>query len=266
MHSAYLNDIMKMMNSINPDFVEKYQILYQKDPESKIFAPLAEAYRKLGMIKEAHKVAENGVKHHPHFPSGRVALAKILLDKKDLLGAIDHLKKVTEMAPENVLAHTLLAKSYMDLRKPKDALAAYKMLLFINPNHKLAQSAVKRLESLEAEDFDEEIFQYKNLIQSDEGIKIIEEKGQDLSKPKNAKNYLERVLSLSDAYIVRNEPDKAKKTLLAALEKLGENLEIEKRLNMLEKREEPNKTQGLTKKIAFLERLLLRIDKNMTAY
>ena len=63
------------MDETNPEFIERYQKLYEEDPKSRIFAPLAEAYRKMGLINEALELAQNGVKIHPQFSGGRVALS-----------------------------------------------------------------------------------------------------------------------------------------------------------------------------------------------
>lgn len=255
------------MNSINPELIERYQLLYQKDPKSKVFAPLAEAYRKMGMIEEALQVAKDGVKNHPHFPSGRVALAKILLEKKQLEEATDHLQHAVDISPENILAQSLLAKALMDLRRPKEALKAYKMLLFLNPEHKIAQNAVKRLESLSAEDFDSDVFSFKHLKENLDNVDFIERAQAD-SEPQGAhqtQRYLERMISLADAFIVRNDIERAIITLEKAQEHLKKQPEIEKRLQMLLDRrseiEESHPPSHNTKKIAILERLLLRIEE-----
>tara|TARA_B100001248_G_scaffold59027_1_gene40113 strand:- start:12063 stop:12839 length:777 start_codon:yes stop_codon:yes gene_type:complete len=254
------------MADINPEFIERYQLLYQKDPNSKIFAPLAEAYRKMGMLKEAMKVANKGVELHPSFPSGRVALAKVLIDLKKSTEAIEHLEKAVALSPENVLAHTLLAKSYLELKKPRKALHAYKMLLFLNPNHTLAQNMVKKLESLEAEDFEEEVFSIRKLGDNIRSHFIDEKMQEELSTQHEKNRYLERCLSLADAFLARNDYEKALSCLLAARERLGKIPEVEKRLLLIHEREEEpditTKASPIRKKIAFLERLLLRIEKN----
>lgn len=262
---------MVAVNSINPELVERYQMLYQKDPKSKVFAPLAEAYRKMGMIEEAYQVAKQGVKDHPHFPSGRVALAKVLLDKKKLEEAADHLQHAVDISPENIMAQTLLAKAMMDLRRPKEALKAYKMLLFLNPDHKIAATAVKRLESLSAEDFDSDVFSFKRLKENLENLDFIERShtAEDPHGTHQTQRYLERTISLADAFIVRNDIEKAILTLEKAQEKLKKQPEIEKRLKMLldrkQEQEDASQTPQPTKKIAFLERLLLRIDQRKEA-
>ena len=84
---------------IHTQLIEKYQILYEKDPQSKVFAPLSEAYRKMGLLKEALQLALDGVKLHPNFSSGRVALARALLDGNQVEPALAHLKKATELSP-----------------------------------------------------------------------------------------------------------------------------------------------------------------------
>src|SRR5258708_31638819 len=90
-------------------FVERYQLLYEKDPTSKVFAPLAEAYRRMGLLNEAIDLAEGGVKKHPHFASGRVALGKCYFQKGQMEKAIEQLKVAVDLSPENLLAHQLMA-------------------------------------------------------------------------------------------------------------------------------------------------------------
>src|SRR3989442_143106 len=115
-------------------FVERYQLLYEKDPNSKVFAPLAEAYRRMGLIDEAIDLAQKGVQKHPHFASGRVALGKCLAQKGEYKKAVEQLRAAVEVSPENLLAHQILAECLSKLNKPIEALNAYKMALFLNPN------------------------------------------------------------------------------------------------------------------------------------
>jgi len=127
-------------------FVERYQLLYEKDPQSKVFAPLAEAYRRMGLVDEAIDMAEKGVKRHPHFASGRVALGKCFVQKSQYDKALEQLKVAVELSPENLLAHQLLAECFARLRKPAEALNAYKMVLFLNPADAKVAQIVKKLE------------------------------------------------------------------------------------------------------------------------
>jgi hypothetical protein len=49
---------------------------YNKEPTSKIFVPLADAYRKNNMIDEALEVLNKGLEYHPQY-----ALAHLILGK-----------------------------------------------------------------------------------------------------------------------------------------------------------------------------------------
>lgn len=254
------------MSNVDPELVEKYQLMHQKDPESKVFAPLAEAYRKMGLLDQAHKVAFDGVKIYPDFVSGRVALGRCLIAMNENYKAIPQLKKATELAPENILAQSLLAEAYIKESKLQDALKCYKVLLFLNPQNKNAQSAVKKLESLTAADYSENDFQLKEFSKT-KSDKTLE------SKTKEITNYdTHRALSLADAYYARSEPQKAIDCLEKAIKELGPLNELIERKNWFsnQNHEEPASTELTTeaedssakKKIIFLKQVLYNIQEN----
>ena len=229
---------------VNPEFVERYQIEYQKDPRSRVFAPLAEAYRKMGLHDEAFRVCAAGVKLHPDFASGRVAFAKILLDGGRATEALEQLEKATQLSPDNLLAHSMMGETLLKLRRPKEALKAYKMVLFINPQDEKALAAVRKWEFLSADDYDDDLFEMRPVF-----------KGAGTSKSDNAhhaetpealapvavvqldtQRELERAVSLADAFTIRNDVDSALMVLKNARMKLGPLAEIESRFNLLERR------------------------------
>jgi tetratricopeptide (TPR) repeat protein len=228
-------------NNVNPEFIERYQLLYQKDPNSKVFAPLAEAYRKMGLIDEAYRICEAGVERHPNFPSGRVAFAKILIEKKLHQDAITQLLAAVEFSPENILGHLLLGECYLQMKQMKEALKAYKMVMFLNPNDTRAFQTVKKLESLTADEYGEDVFAVRKIdgAHDDETQAVPKEKPSDsLTKTMNLDSLtqnriLERNLSLADAYIVRNDVDSALKTLDRARDQIGAHPELDKRKRML---------------------------------
>ena len=61
--------------------IEKLKERVDKDPNSKLFVPLAEEYKKEGMIEEAISVLLNGIERQPGYMSARVSLGKIYLEK-----------------------------------------------------------------------------------------------------------------------------------------------------------------------------------------
>ncbi len=120
---------------------------YQDDPTSRVFAPLAEAYRKAGLVDEAIDIAREGLRMHPHFVGGRVALARALFEKKLYSDVIDELQSVTQDVPDNLAAQRLLAESCLMMGRVAEALTAYKMLLFYTPEDIETAALVKELEN-----------------------------------------------------------------------------------------------------------------------
>ncbi|OFZ53053.1 MAG: hypothetical protein A2428_11535 [Bdellovibrionales bacterium RIFOXYC1_FULL_54_43] len=120
---------------------------YQEDPDSRIFAPLAEAYRKAGLVDEAIEIAKEGVQKHPNFIGGRVALARALFDKKLYTEVVDELSSLVQDAPDNLVAQRLLAESCLMLGRVAEALSAYKMLLYFAPQDGETAQIVQELEA-----------------------------------------------------------------------------------------------------------------------
>ena len=127
--------------------IYNYLKKYQEDPTSRIFAPLAEAYRKAGLIDEAIEIAEEGLKIHPHFVGGRVALARALFDKKLYEEVLSELAAVVQDVPDNLVAQRLVGESSLMLGRTNDALNAYKMLLYFSPTDPEIGGIVRELES-----------------------------------------------------------------------------------------------------------------------
>mgnify|MGYP001108473947 CR=1 FL=1 len=264
-------------NNINLEFIERYQKLFEKDPQSKVFAPLGEAYRKMGMQKEALEILKRGVRMHPNFPSGRVALAKVYMDQQKFEEAANELMAATEVSPENILAHRLLADCQLMLRQTKKALKSYKMVLFLNPNDAQAQTHVKKLESLTADEYDDEVFEMKPLRPEMAPSRTKSEPVAKLSNNAETATYkerqLERILSLTDAFITRLDFDRALETLNSAQNQIGKHPEIEKRKNFIQSRINQNieetsapladfseNTNSTAQRIDILQNLLQKID------
>jgi tetratricopeptide (TPR) repeat protein len=228
------------MPVISPEFIERYQIEYQKNPKSRIFAPLAEAYRQMGMLSEALHVCSKGVQIHPEFAGGLVALAKIRIDRKEPEEALTQLKKAAQISPDNLLAHMLMGETLIELRRPKDALEAFKMVLFLNPTDQRALKAVRKWEFLSADDYQDDLFEMRPIF---DGPPL------DFTSPKASgapakapldpawrAREIERAVSLADAFTVRGDLEKAMQTLKDANLKLGAAAEIDKRLANLDRK------------------------------
>lgn len=272
------------MPKIDASTVERYQNILEKDPNSQVFAPLAEAYREMGMLKEAAKVAASGLQRHPKLTSGLVTYARILRDLKQFEQALKITEQVTRLAPDNILAHQITAEIHLTLKHPKEALKAFKMVLFLNPQSRTAQKAVQKLESLTADEYDDDVFSMTKLpdVVLSEHSQVppaptsdyaFEESPivQNAAPTINIKA-LDRMLSLIDAFIVRNDLEKANALLKDTRIEFGEHPEIQRRMNTLQVRyddlEEPLPLKPLRprdelvrqKQLETLELMLRKID------
>lgn len=139
-----------MKRTLKPGFspvIYDYLRKFQEDPTSRVFAPLAEAYRKAGLIDEAIDIAREGLAVHPNFVGGRVALARALFDKKSYTEVIDQLTPIVRDVPDNLIAQRLLGESCLMTGRVLEALAAYKMLLYFSPEDIEVTKLVQELES-----------------------------------------------------------------------------------------------------------------------
>ncbi len=243
--------------SINPEFVERYQLELNKNPRSRVFAPLSEAYRKMGLLEEARRICRFGTQANPDFAGGHVAYAKILLDLKSPAEALKHLEAAAKLSPDNLLAHTLLGETLIELRRPKEALKAFKMVLFLDPDNERATQSVRKWEFLTADDYGDDVFAMRPIFEKkaesqaadeiDEELEdLLTESGVSLagSSPgdmrmdlqKRHQRALERALSLADAFTVRNDLDAALKVIDDARKLLGPMPDLESRSRLLRKR------------------------------
>ncbi len=213
----------------------KYQELFDRDTSSKIFAPLAEAYRKAGELETAFRIASQGIAEHPGFASGMVTLARILIDQDQSQDSISYLKTAIELSPDNFLAHKLLGETYIRLKQLSKALQVFKMALYLDPLDEFAKKMVKKLESLSASDFNEDVLVTYPLEQLSNSSSSSLEKRPPL-KSYIANHNLDRYVSLIDAYISRNDFDKASQTLTEAFDRIGKSPELQRRQIFLSKR------------------------------
>jgi tetratricopeptide (TPR) repeat protein len=239
------------MPKIEASAIEKYQLILQKDPNSQIFAPLAEAYRELGMLKEAEQIAQLGVKRHPAFASGFVVYARILKDLDRPEESLKLVRKAVELAPDNIMAHHLQAEIYLQSKRPKEALKAFKMVLFLNPQSERARKAVAKLESLTADEYEDDVFEMSKIASLKEQFWIEDnEKAEPMirtvadipsetsvgKKAASSPRGLERMISLIDAFIVRSDLNKAKMLLSDTQTEFGDHPEIIQRMKLLHSR------------------------------
>ncbi len=105
-----------------------YQERWEKDNNSIVFFPLAEAYRKAGQIERAIQLCRHGLNIHPYYWGARVVLARVYLEQDKLDEAKTELEKVVEIVPFNLLAAKLLAQVYTRQGELAKALQRYRLI------------------------------------------------------------------------------------------------------------------------------------------
>lgn len=124
----------------------KYFSMYKKNPRSKVFAPLAESFRKLGMLDDAYKILKDGIRHHPNYTLGYIVLAHCYFDQGKFELTYNTLRPIVAQNADNISLQKIFAQACMNLGNLEEALDTYKYLLFMNPRDKFFSEQVKKLE------------------------------------------------------------------------------------------------------------------------
>ncbi len=126
--------------------LSKYLAQYRSRPHSRVFAPLAEAYRKLGMTEEALKVLREGIKRNPGYPLGYLVLAQCYADQSQWERVAQTLRPLVAQHKDNQALQRLYAQACQETGDLQLALESYKWLLFLNPMDKGLAQKVTALE------------------------------------------------------------------------------------------------------------------------
>lgn len=116
-----------------------------KDPQSKVFMPLAEEYGKVGMWQEAAAVLEDGLKFYPGFITAMVALGRAYDHMGQATKAKAILEESVKLSPENLRAHRTLIKIYTSQGLNESAMQSCAIILAVNPRDEEALSAQSAL-------------------------------------------------------------------------------------------------------------------------
>ncbi len=133
--------------------LEKLKKKVGKDPLTKLFVPLAEEYKKLGMVEDAINTLLLGLENQPDYTSARVALGKIYHEKDMLSESRVEFEKAVSSVPDNLLAHKRLAEIYYKQGEFSKAIEENRIILNLNPNDEEAKAMISSLESQD-EDLD----------------------------------------------------------------------------------------------------------------
>ena len=129
------------------DRIGKCRKILEMDPNSQIFAALAEAYRKKGGLEKAFKICQNGLRIHPSYGSAHVVMAKINLDRGLYDWAEVEARKAAELGGNTRAVELLLAEIHLYKGEHQVAAKLLKKLHQVDPENaqikKLLEIALK---------------------------------------------------------------------------------------------------------------------------
>lgn len=122
---------------------------FARNPTSRIFAPLADAYRRAGRIDEAIDVCQRGLRHHPDYLSGQLVLARTYYDRGDLDMAANVFRQVLAGDARNLIALRALGEIAQAREDSAGAIAWYERALEVEPANPELQERLEGLRSAE---------------------------------------------------------------------------------------------------------------------
>jgi len=123
------------------DRIAKCNKILEDNPNSQIFAALAEALRKRGEVDKAFRICQTGLKIHPDYGSAHVVMAKINFDKGLFDWSEMEALKAVELDGESHATDLLLAEIYIQ----KSDFAAATRILNKLQSHGVSNQHVARL-------------------------------------------------------------------------------------------------------------------------
>jgi tetratricopeptide (TPR) repeat protein len=115
--------------------ITKCEKILDSDPNSQIFAALADAYRKKGDLEKSFRICQNGLRIHPSYGSAHVVMAKINLDRGLYDWAEIEADKAVEIDGRTRSIELLLAEIYIYKGEFNAAIKLLKKLHEDDPDH-----------------------------------------------------------------------------------------------------------------------------------
>jgi len=119
---------------------------YREAPTSHVFAPLADACRKAGMLEEAIQICDKGVAENPGYTSGHVVRGKCYYDSGMPKEAKACFERVLEMDPNNLVALKYLGILAAEAGDAEAARERFRHILALDPENR---DIVDQLEAIE---------------------------------------------------------------------------------------------------------------------
>jgi len=187
--------------------IERLKEKVDKDPNSKLFIPLAEEYKKAGMFDEAIGVLTKGLECQPEYMSARVSLGKIYIERSMLDEARAEFEKVISAIPDNLYAHKKLAEIYRNLGEKDRAVKEFKTVLKLNPMDEWAVTSLSDIEGEPELPKEPEKAKTAETILSEQALtETEEEKPSEVSTGEEVMEGIEQILPEAELEEAQLEP------------------------------------------------------------
>ncbi len=132
-------------NKLIPPEIDKLTQQLVLDPKSKVFAQLADSYRRIGMNDEAIETCKRGIEQNPDFTTGHLVLGRCYLSKKLYALAIEAFQEVLRRNPQNLAGYKMLATAYEEQGQKQEAIKYYQLILDAEPSE---TGIIEKIETL----------------------------------------------------------------------------------------------------------------------
>jgi predicted regulator of Ras-like GTPase activity (Roadblock/LC7/MglB family)/lipopolysaccharide biosynthesis regulator YciM len=192
--------------------VEELKKKLSQNPDSLIFVPLADAYRKAGQLDEAIEVCKKGLEKHPSYMSARVVLGRIYGEKDMLDEAVTELQKVEKADVDNIMVHIMLGNVYLKKKIYAEAVSQFQRVLALNPDDSETQEKLEEALSAKqgpAEAKAEAVKPQAEAKPEPAKVEAAVEAKPEAVKPTDAKQDVSKSMKAAELYTKKGEFDKS---------------------------------------------------------
>ncbi|MBT8247618.1 MAG: tetratricopeptide repeat protein, partial [Acidimicrobiia bacterium] len=133
------------------DEIRRFEEQYRSQPESLVFARLADAYRKAGQPERALEVLDEGLLRHTDYPSGHIVRARALRDLGRVDETLESFRRVLELDGANLVAIRELAGLADERGDIREARHWYERLAHVDPANLEVRQRLRELDAVDAE-------------------------------------------------------------------------------------------------------------------
>lgn len=210
----------------NPELNDLFD-RYRRSPDGHIFAPLADACRKAGMLDEAIEICSRGLSANPRYASGYVVQGKTFFDMGDNESAEASFTQVLSLDEDNLVALKYLGVIAATRGQGMQARRYFEHILVLDPENREIRERLAHLPEESTAEAPADA-QHEDAF---EGQEITLGSGTQTSD-------VLATLTLANIYAAQGYRRKAIRIYRDLLEKQPGNREVEARIEALESGEE----------------------------